>query len=139
MRSTCCSWICYVAAEPGKMMTTRCTASICRSTAFLPACVTADKSRRDFVGNHRELDKIGGAEGHADCGIRCVPPASHQDASYPRMLVPSIHRVPRAFQINLEPGAEIHRTGIGWNADIAKISRAVARRNVHATAQRDSQ
>src|SRR5258706_1205084 len=105
MPSTCCSWTCCAAAEPEKTTTTRCTASICRSTGFLPACATADKvapaivwkSSRQFVRDHCELDKIGDSKGHADCGIRRVPATGHQDTSNPRMLVPCVHRVPRAF------------------------------------------
>ena len=37
----------------------------------------------------------------------------------------------------LEPGVEIHRRRVRRHADVAEISVAVARRNVHAAAERD--
>src|SRR4051794_17586401 len=97
------------------------------------AALTVRLSRFDFVRNHLELDKLGDPEGHADWGIRRIPSPCHHDTSNPWMLVPGIHREPPTFQKYLEPCAEIHRAWIGRNADIAKISRAIASRNVHAT------
>ncbi len=48
-----------------------------------------------------------------------------------------VHRVPVAAEIDLEPGAEIHRRRVRRHADIAEIAGAVARRDVHAAAKRD--
>ena len=50
-----------------------------------------------------------------------------------------IERVPAAAEIDFEPGAEIHRGILGRHADVAEIAGAVARRNVHAAAQRDGE
>ena len=55
------------------------------------------------------------------------------------MIVAGIERVPLAGQIDLEPAGEIHRRGIGRNADIAHIAGAVARRDAHAAAERQRQ
>ncbi len=68
-----------------------------------------------------------------------VAPASHHDATDTGNVVPSIERVPAAAKIDLKPSAEIHRLGLGRDADVAEIPGAIARRNVHATAQRDRQ
>ena len=48
-----------------------------------------------------------------------------------------VEGVPAAAEIDLEPGAEIHRLRLGRHADVAEIAGAVARRDVHAAAQRD--
>src|SRR6185437_2329829 len=43
----------------------------------------------------------------------------------------------RAAEIGLEPAGEVHRDRGRRDADVAKIARAIARRNVHATAEGD--
>src|SRR6185437_16119438 len=43
----------------------------------------------------------------------------------------------RAAEIGLEPAGEVHRDRGRRDADVAKIARAIARRNVHATAECD--
>src|SRR5271157_3720585 len=45
--------------------------------------------------------------------------------------------MPFAAEKRLEPGAEIHRRWVRRHADVAEISVAVARRDVHAAAERD--
>ena len=45
-------------------------------------------------------------------------------------------KIPAVAEIGLEPGAEVHRRGVGRHADVAEIAGAIARRNVHAAAQR---
>ena len=40
---------------------------------------------------------------------------------------------------NLIPCAEVHGRRIGWYPDVAKVTRAISRRNVHASGQRDSE
>ena len=47
-----------------------------------------------------------------------------------------IKRVPTAVQKCLKPCTEIHWCWIAWYTDITKISGAVSRGNVHATAKR---
>ena len=44
---------------------------------------------------------------------------------------------PLAAEKHVEPGIEIHRRRVWRHADVAEISVAVARRNVHAAAERD--
>jgi hypothetical protein len=53
------------------------------------------------------------------------------------MIVTRIERVPTTVQQNLEPGAEVHWSGIAGHADIAKIAGAVPGRNIRAAAKRD--
>jgi hypothetical protein len=52
------------------------------------------------------------------------------------MVVTRIEGEPPAIQIDLEPGGKIRRRGIDGDADIAETAGALARRNVHAAAQR---
>ena len=40
-------------------------------------------------------------------------------------------------EIDLEPGREIHRRVVRRHADVAEIAGAIARRDVHAAAERD--
>src|SRR5262249_17764630 len=54
-----------------------------------------------------------------------------------RHVVAGVEGEPAAAEIDLEPGAEIHRIGLRWHADVAEIAGAVARRDVHAAAERD--
>jgi len=77
----------------------------------------------------------GGAERH----VGGVAPARHDDTSGAGHVVAGIERIPAAAEIDLEPGAEIHRLGLGGNADVAEIPGAITRRDVHAAAQRDRQ
>ena len=53
-------------------------------------------------------------------------------------LVAELRRLDLARK-HFEPGGEIHRRIDRRDADIAEIARAVARRDVHAAAQRDGQ
>ncbi len=50
-----------------------------------------------------------------------------------------VDRVPAAAEIDLEPGAEIHRVRVAEDADIAEMAGAVARRDVRAAAERDGE
>jgi hypothetical protein len=51
------------------------------------------------------------------------------------MVVPGVHRPPAISQVNLEPGAEIHRR-IGWrDPNIAQVPGNVARGYVHGAAK----
>ena len=50
-----------------------------------------------------------------------------------------IEGVPAVPQVDLEPGAEVHRVHIGRNADVAQIAVAVTRRDVHAAAEGDGE
>ena len=55
------------------------------------------------------------------------------------MIVTRIKRVPTTVQKNLEPRAEVHGRRIAGHPDVAKVSGAVSRRNIHAAAERDRQ
>src|SRR6202022_1256696 len=62
-----------------------------------------------------------------------------QHAADSRLVVAGIERMPAAAEIGLEPAGEIaHRPGLR-RADVAEIAGAIARRYVHAAAERDGQ
>src|SRR3712207_7876511 len=67
----------------------------------------------------------------SDRDIRGVAPAPHEDAADARRVMARVERIPAAVEIGLEPGAEIHRVGIGdrkstrLNSSHANISYAV--------------
>jgi MFS family permease len=98
-----------------------------------------DAGRRRLVGVHGEALEQVRAESGAERHVGGVAPARHHDAADAGNVVAGIERVPAAAEIDLEPGAEIHRLGLGRNADVAEIAGAIARRDVHAAAQRDRQ
>ena len=62
-----------------------------------------------------------------------------RDAADPRVIVPGVEGVPLAGEIDLKPAGEIHRRRIPGNADVAHVAGAIARRDVHATAERQRQ
>jgi hypothetical protein len=64
-------------------------------------------------------------------------PRAHQYATNTRLVVAGIKGVPAVTEIGFELVAEIHRTIVGRHADVLQIAGAVARRNIHAAAQRD--
>src|SRR5450432_1805861 len=90
-----------------------------------------------LFGDDLEPRQWRGPEGRRDCDIGGVAAARHDDASDARMIVPGVQGKPPPAEIDLEPGAEIHRRGIDRHADIAEITGAIARGNVHAAAERD--
>ena len=61
---------------------------------------------------------------------------ARHDPTDPRPVVARIERVPATAEIDFEPGAEIHRRRIRRHADVTEIAGAIARRNVHAAAER---
>src|SRR5215210_2136193 len=84
-----------------------------------------------------EARKGAWTEACRDRHVGGVASPGHQDTPDPGRVVPCIERVPLSGQIDLEPGAEIHRRRIRRNTDIAEIPRAVASRDIHASAERD--
>src|SRR5262249_43274540 len=90
-----------------------------------------------LVGAHDEALEHVGAERGADRHVGGVAAACHDDAADARHVVAGVEGVPAAAEIDLEPGAEIHRIGLRRYADVAEIAGAVARRDVHAAAERD--
>src|SRR5271166_5917661 len=95
--------------------------------------------RRELVRPHAERLQHVRPEGIDERDVRCVPADGDLDASDPRLVVARVERVPSPADVSLEPGAEVHRGGIGRHADIAEIAVHVARRNVHAPAKADRQ
>src|SRR3712207_4130539 len=89
----------------------------------------------DLVRDHLEPGESAGSEAGGNGDIGRVAPPRHHDAPDPGNVVARIERVPAAAEIDLEPGAEIHRSVDRPHADIAEIARAVAGRDVHAAAE----
>src|SRR5580658_165512 len=58
----------------------------------------------------------------------------HQYAANPGLIVPGVERPPTAFEIDLEPCAEVHGKDHG-DADIAQITGRIARGNVECPAK----
>src|SRR4029079_3418317 len=92
-----------------------------------------------LVGDDLERGERMRAERGRDGHVGGVAPTRDENAANTRNIVARIERVPAAVEEHLEPGAEIHRGRVGRNADIAEITGAIARRDVHAAAKRDSE
>src|SRR5207245_160024 len=88
-----------------------------------------------LVGDDAEAAEDAGTEGRRDGHVGGIPSAPHQDPPDAGLVVARVEGVPMAAEIDLEPGAEIHRLVHGLDADIAEIARAIARRDVHAAAE----
>src|SRR6516164_4990132 len=99
--------------------------------------IDGPRGTRHLVRNDLEARERTRSEGSNDCHIGGIATARHQNAPDTRRVVASIERVPAPAEIDLKPGAEIHRIRIGRHANVAKITGAIARRNVHAAAQGD--
>jgi hypothetical protein len=93
--------------------------------------------RRHLLGEDLEAGELARAERGYDRDVGGIASARHQDAADARLVMTRIERVPTAAEIDLKPSAEIHRRRIGRYTDVAEIARAIARRNVQATAERD--
>ncbi len=92
-----------------------------------------------LVGVDVEAGELGHAEAGGERHVGGVAAVRHQDAADARSVVACIERVPAPAEVHLEPGAEIHRVRHRGDADVAEIAGAVARRDVHAAAQRDGE
>src|ERR1700730_12690401 len=92
-----------------------------------------------LVRTDLETDQRVGAEGVGDRHVSCIAPLSDQHAAYSRHVVPRIECVPSPAKIGLEPAGEIHWAIGRWYADVPKVAGAIARRNVHAAAERDGE
>ena len=77
-------------------------------------------------------------EAHDHGHIGRVATAGHDDAADARDVVAGIERLPAPADIDLDPGAEIHRVD-DRHADVAQVSVDVAGRDVHAAAERDGE
>src|SRR5271168_428692 len=97
----------------------------------------SDERSRNFFGEDLEAGEGARAERGHDRDVGSVAPACHQDAADARLIVTGIECVPAASEIGLEPCAEIHGRRIASHPDVTQIAGAVARRNIHATAEGD--
>ena len=76
------------------------------------------------------------AEAGRERHVGGVAAGRHQDAADPRRVVAGVEGVPAAAEVDLEPGAEVHRVGLRRDADVAEVAGAVAGRDVQAAAER---
>ena len=106
-----------------------------RSGRLLQQAVLTDVLK--FVGYHLETDQLSGTEGRRNSDIGRVTSPRDHNAANPRMVVPRVKGEPATIQEYLIPCAKVHGGRIGRDADIAKIARAVPRRDVHAAGKRD--
>ena len=79
------------------------------------------------------------AKGNRQRHIAGVATVSDKDAADPSAIVTRIERKPATAEVNLHPGAKVHRIRRRGNADIAEIAGDIASRNVQTAAKRDSQ
>ncbi len=95
--------------------------------------------RNDLIRPHLEAFQRRGPEAGCERDIRRVSAPGDQDAPDSGRIVASIEGVPSVAEIGLEPGRKVHGR-IGWRpADIAEITSAVTRRDIHTTAERDGE
>jgi hypothetical protein len=80
----------------------------------------------DFEPNQRGWSKCIGQS-----NIGSIAASRHQYAPGSGRIVPRIEGLPATAQKSLEPGAEIHRRIGRRQTDIADVSAAVTRRNIH--------
>ena len=92
-----------------------------------------------LVGRHVETHQFSGTEDCRNGDIGRVTSFRNQDASNPGMIMSRVESEPPTIKEHLVPGAEIHGGGISRNPDVTEVTRAVARRDVHATRQGDCQ
>src|SRR5215213_9064236 len=94
---------------------------------------------RNLVGPDLEAGQCVWPEGLGDRHIGSVAPLRDQDAADPRHVVARIEGAPVPAEIGFEPAGEI-AYGPGFRrTDVAEIAGAIARRNVHAAAERDGE
>ena len=92
-----------------------------------------------LVRYHVEAHQRARTEYSGQCNVGGIAPTSHQDAADSRRVMACVEGVPVTAEIGLEPRAEVHREVHRRDADVAEVAGAIARRNVHAAAQGDSQ
>jgi hypothetical protein len=113
-------------------------------------CANTHQPRRRFRGektlarggaylfcNHLEARECARPERSHNGDVRRITSSCHENAADAGMVMACIERIPLAAEIALEPGTEIHRSWVRRHTDIAEVSGTIARRYVHAAAQRD--
>jgi hypothetical protein len=92
---------------------------------------------RQFLGDdleHRQPMWTKGRDHRDVCGVSA---ARNEDPADAGLVVTGVERIPAAAQVSFEPCIEVHGSGIWRDADVAEITVAEPRRNVHATTQCD--
>ena len=79
------------------------------------------------------------AKGNRQWDIAGVTTASNNGAPDPSAVVARIKRKPATAEVNLHPGAKVHRIRRRGNANIAEIAGDIASRNVQTATKRDRQ
>src|SRR5208282_5748291 len=74
----------------------------------------------DLFGDHGETRERMRTEGGDHRDVRRVTPSRDQDAANPRPIVPRVEGKPATAKKGFEPGVEIHRRGIGRDANVAE-------------------
>jgi len=98
-----------------------------------------DLSSSDFLSPYHEAAERVRTEGRADCDVRSIATASDQYSADAWDVVAGVKGVPVAADVGFEPGCEIHRCVRDRHADIAQITGAVSRRDVHAATEGDGE
>src|SRR6266403_3348455 len=114
---------------------TRSARLVARASPLDSARVSLSSS--DFLSPYREAVERVRTKGRADCDVRRIATASDQYSADAWDVVARVKRVPLAADIGFEPGCEIHRCVRDRHADIAQITGAVSRRDVHAATEGD--
>src|ERR1019366_4154825 len=89
----------------------------------------------DLFGNDGKTCQTCSSKARGNSNICGVTAACYYDPADPRMVVTRVEREPSPIQIDLEPGAEIHRRQIDGDADVTEIAerRRRAMRNALAS------
>src|ERR1700685_4665253 len=106
---------------------------------FVRRFTTSGETLRDFVRPDGEAIQGVRAEGGGDGYVHCVTAARDQHSSNAGNVVARIEGMPRAANIDFHPRREIHDTVGRRNADIAQVAGAIARGNIHASAECDGE
>src|SRR5580704_15243103 len=95
----------------------------------------AGSAGQNLIGPNLETNERIGSEGRRDRYIERVAPPCDQHPSNPWDIVARVECVPASSEIRLEPGGKVHRTVWRRLSHVAEITGAVARWNVHASAE----
>src|SRR5262245_14049640 len=107
------------------------------SSVLSPAavCLRAVTSTGQLVRDDTEPGQPCSTENGGERHVGGISTARHHDSTDARGVVTGIECIPLAAQVGLEPCTEVHGLRRRRHSDIAQVSRAVARRDVHAAAQ----
>src|SRR5439155_24356973 len=89
----------------------------------------------DLFGHYCEALQSVRSEGRGDCDIGRIAPSGNEYSSDARNVVPRIKSIPAATEVHFHPGGKIHGAIGGRNADVGKITSAVACGNIHTAAE----